>query len=437
MLLLTQNGHCKIQAPHEEPTQSRKTQRRMLARTSDVRYFKRIMLAFTVTDPVLQFTMLITVSLIVQLTVERLHLPGLIGLLLIGMILGPGGANVLPREPMLDLLGSIGLIYVMFMAGTEINFSTLRTHPHETVMFGLGSFFFSLIPAMGVALLMGWGWAGALLLGAVISSHTLLAYTVVAKLGLVRRRSVVAAIGGTLITDTLALVLLAVVIQIHSAEAATHPLESLIPLGLLVVVVGVSLAVVPKMSRWIISRKISQAQKALYVLAVLLVLASITELIGTEKILGAFLAGLCLNSMMARREILREHVGFVGRMLFIPFFFVSTGTLLEISVFTESVRVWGIAAMLLGMVAVGKASATWAVGSRFLYPWRDRLLLFSLTIPQAAATLAVTITARDAGVFDDIVVDAVIVLIFITCLVGPLLTQRVGLQLSRQDSIDG
>lgn len=140
--------------------------------------------------------------------------------------------------------------------------------------------------------------------------------------------------------------------------------------------------------------------------------------------------------MMSRREVLREHVGFVGRMLFIPFFFVSTGTLLEISVFTESVRVWVIAAMLLGMVAVGKASATWAVGSRFAYSWRDRLLLFSLTIPQAAATLVVTITARDAGVFDDIVVDAVIVLIFITCLVGPLLTQRVGLDLSRHDSIE-
>ena len=276
---------------------------------------------------------------------------------------------------------------------------------------------------------MGWGWAGALLLGTVISSHTLLAYPVVEKLGLVRRRSVVAAIGGTLITDTLALVLLAVVIQIRAAEAATHPLESLIPLGLLVVVVGASLAVIPRLSRRMMSLDISQAQKALYVLAVLLVLASVTELIGTEKILGAFLAGICLNPVMSRREVLREHVGFVGRMLFIPFFFVSTGTLLEFSVFTESVRVWVTAAMLLVMVALGKASATWAVGSWFQYPWRDRLLLFSLTIPQAAATLAVTITARDAGVFDDIVVDAVIVLIFITCLVGPLLTQRVGLEM--------
>ena len=393
-------------------------------------------MTFPVTDPVLLFTLLLSVSLVVQLTVERLHLPGLIGLLLIGMFLGPGGTNVLAREPMLELLGSIGLIYVMFMAGTEIDFSTLKTHPRETVLFGLGSFLFSLIPAMGAALLMGWGWAGALLLGTVISSHTLLAYPVVGKLGLVRRRSVVAAIGGTLITDTLALVLLAVVIQVRSADVATHPLESLIPLGLLAIVVGASLVVIPRLSRWIVSRKASQAQKALYVLVVLLVLASITELIGTEKILGAFLAGICLNPIMSRREVLREHVGFVGRMLFIPFFFVSTGTLLEISVFTESVRVWVIAFMLLGMVAVGKASATWAVGSRFKYSWRDRLLLFSLTIPQAAATLAVTITARDAGVFDDIVVDAVIVLIFITCLVGPLLTQRVGLVLSRHDSIE-
>ncbi len=390
-----------------------------------------------VTDPVLQFTLLLAVSLIMQLTVERLHLPGLIGLLLIGMLLGPGGANVLPREPLLDMLGSIGLVYVMFMAGTEIDFSTLKTHPRETVLFGVGSFLFSLLPAMGAALLMGWGWAAALLLGTVISSHTLLAYPVVKKLGLVRRRSVVAAIGGTLITDTLALLLLAVVIQVGSAETAAHPLESLIPLGLLVVVVGASLAVIPRVSRWMMSRDISPAQKALYVLVVLLVLASITELIGTERILGAFLAGLCLNPMMTRRSVLREHVGFVGRMLFIPFFFVSTGTLLEISVFTESVRIWIIAAMLLGMVALGKASATWVVGARFRYPRRDRLLLFSLTVPQAAATLAVTITARDAGVFDDIVVDAVIVLIFVTCLVGPLLTQHVGLALSRQDSIDG
>jgi hypothetical protein len=116
------------------------------------------LMTFPITDPILQFTLLLAVSLIVQLTVERLHLPGLIGLLLIGMLLGPGGANVLAREPMLDLLGSIGLVYVMFMAGTEIDFSTLRTHPRETVLFGLGSFVFSLIPAMGVALLMGWGW---------------------------------------------------------------------------------------------------------------------------------------------------------------------------------------------------------------------------------------------------------------------------------------
>ena len=106
------------------------------------------LMIFPVTDPILQFTLLIAVSLIVQLTVERLHLPGLIGLLLIGMLLGPGGTNVLAREPLLDLLGAIGLIYVMFMAGTEIDFSTLKTHPRETILFWLGSLLFSIVPAM-------------------------------------------------------------------------------------------------------------------------------------------------------------------------------------------------------------------------------------------------------------------------------------------------
>ena len=394
----------------------------------------KILPGIPISDPILQFTILLAVALVVQFTVERIHLPGLIGLLVIGMVLGPGGVGFLPREPMLDLLGSIGLIYVMFMAGLEIDFTTLRTHPRETVMFGVGSFLFSLIPAMIVASSMGWGLAGSLLLGTLISSHTLLAYPIVEKLGLLHRRSVVAAVGGTLITDTLALVLLAVVIQFHAVDAAALRLESFLPLILLVVVVGFSVLVIPRLSRWVMRSRASRAQKALYVLVVLLTLASVTELIGTEEILGAFLAGVCLNGALSRRDVLREHVEFVGRMLFIPFFFISTGTLLEISVFTESARVWVMAGLLFGMVILGKASASMAVGKRFGYSLSDRVLLFGLTLPQAAATLAVTITARDAGIFDDIVVDAVIVLIFITCLAGPLLVQRAGLRIRSDET---
>ena len=382
-------------------------------------------------DPVLQFTVLLAAVLVFQFIMKRLHLPSLIGLLIMGMVLGPGGFHLLPREPVVDLMGSIGLIYVMFIAGLEIDTEIVRSHKRETLSLGLCSFAFPLILAAGAALILGWDWPAALLLGALISSHTLLSYPMVQRLGLLQRRSVVAATGGTLLTDTLALVLLVFVIQLRPGGSA-EPLEAFGPLALLVFIVLISLILVPRASRWMLRTRLTQAEKALYVLVVLMVLASAMELIGTEKILGAFLAGVCLNQVLSQQEVLREHVEFVGKMLFIPFFFVSTGMLLELSVFTEQWQMWTLAGLLLGMVILGKTSAAWIVGKWFGYGPRDRVLIAGMTLPQAAATLAVTISAHNAGIFDDIVIDAVVVLIFITCLVGPLLTQWAGTGLSKK-----
>lgn len=382
-------------------------------------------------DPVLQFTFLLVAVLVFQFIMKPLHLPKLIGLLIMGMVLGPGGFHLMPREPVVDLMGSIGLVYVMFIAGVEIDTEIFRTHKRETISLGLFSFAFPLIPAAGAALLLGWGWPAALLLGALISSHTLLSYPMVQRLGLLQRRSVVAATGGTLLTDTMALVLLAFVIQLRPGGSAGL-MEALGPLALLVVIVIISLTLVPRVSRWVLRNSMTQAEKALYVLVVLMVLASAMELIGTEKILGAFLAGVCLNQVLSRRDVLREHVEFVGKMLFIPFFFVSTGMLLQLSVFTEQWRMWALAGLLLGLVILGKTSAAWTVGKWFDYDLRDRMLITGLTLPQAAATLAVTMSAHNAGVFDDIVIDAVVVLIFFTCLMGPLLTQWAGTGLLKE-----
>ena len=384
---------------------------------------------WTVKDPVLQFTVLLTAALVVQFIMKQLHLPSLIGLLLIGMIMGPDGLHILPREPVVDLMGTIGLIYVMFIAGLEIDIDIFRNNKQETISLGLFSFLFPLIPAVIAALAMGWGWAAAVLLGSVISSHTLLTYPMVKRMGLLHRRSVVAATGGTLLTDTLALVLLAVVLQINSGVSGV-PLQAFGPLLLLTLVTLLSLILIPRAGHWMVLSGATQAEKALFVLVVLMILASIMELIGTEKILGAFLAGICLNKTLSQREVLREHIEFVGHMLFIPFFFVSTGMLLNISVFTKKWEMWALAGLLLGMVTIGKSAAALAVGKLFGQGWRDQLLIIGLTLPQAAATLAVTISAHSAGIFDDIVIDAVIVLIFVTCLAGAFLTQWAGIELS-------
>lgn len=375
-------------------------------------------------DPVLQFTLLATLALLVQLTVERIKLPGLIGLLLIGIAIGPGALALLPREPVAALLGEVGLVYIMFLAGVEINLDVVRKHKREVTVFGLLTLGVTFMCAVAAALLLQFSWTGALLLGTALSSHTLVAYPVVKAMDLLNRQAVVTAIGGTLITDTLALVLLAILIQ--SAGHESGGWGWLTPLLLLAIVVLVSVLTVPRLARALFAQAdVARAEKALLVLVLLLVLASVTRLIGTESILGGFLAGLCLNRALRERPELHEHLGFVGKMIFIPFFFVDTGMRIEAEVLGQ-LAVWAMAGTLMVAVLVGKSAAAWFTGWLYGYSRADRTLMIGLTLPQAAATLAVTVTASEAGAFDKVVVDAVVVVILVTCLIGPLLSRRAG-----------
>jgi Kef-type K+ transport system membrane component KefB len=381
-------------------------------------------------DHVLQFTLLATLALLVQLTVERARLPGLIGLLLLGIAVGPGALALLPREPVAELLGEVGLVYIMFLAGVEINLKVVREHKQEVTVFGLLTLAGTFVLATGAGLLLNFTWIGALLLGTALSSHTLVAYPVVKALNLLDRQAVVTAIGGTLLTDTLALVLLAILIQSASQEQGGG-WGWLTPLLLLGLVVVVSVLTVPRLARAMFAQSdVSRAEKALLVLVLLLVLASVTRLIGTESILGGFLAGLCLNRALRDRPELHEHLGFVGRMIFIPFFFIDTGMRIELDVLTGQLEVWVMAGAMTAAVIVGKAAAAWFTGWHYDYSRTDRMLMFGLTLPQAAATLAVTVTASEVGAFDKVVVDAVVVVILITCLIGPVVSRIAGRRLA-------
>ncbi|CAN5811498.1 hypothetical protein BH23PLA1_BH23PLA1_41190 [soil metagenome] len=386
---------------------------------------------------ILQLTVLATVALLVQLTVERIHLPGLIGLLLIGILIGPGGLAVLPREPVAELLGEVGLVYIMFLAGVEINLAVLREHKREVSLFGILSMSVTFLIALAVALLMQFSWIGALLLATALSSHTLVAYPVVKQLKLLNRQPVVTAVGGTLITDTLALVLLAFLIQRADSSGGGF-LGSLMPLALLAGLVALALLTVPRLARILFPQeRVSRAEKALFVLVILLVLASAARLIGTESILGAFLAGLCLNSALRDRDELHEHLGFVGRMIFIPFFFIDTGMRIDAGALVGQGWIWLLAAVMIAAVLTGKSAAAWLTGRIYGYSPVARTLMIGLTVPQAAATLAVTVTASAAGAFDKTVVDAVVIVILVTCLIGPLLSRYAGQKLAREEEPAG
>lgn len=380
-------------------------------------------------DALLQFTLVLLVVLLVQRVFHRVPVPGLIGLLVVGMLIGPGGAQILPAEPVIDLLGSIGLLFIMFLAGLEIDLETVRNHKRESALFGTLCLVLSFLPVFGAGLVFGLDWPGAVLLAAALASHTLISYPIIQRMGLVDHRPIVAAVGGTLLTDTAALVVLVVVLQLSGTGGGVLGWAG--PIVLLAVLAAAALLGLPRLARAIFADpEASLAENALFVVAVLLALSTLAELIGTKDILGAFIAGIALNLSLKRRKVLFEHLIFAGRMLFIPFFFIQTGMKLELAVFGQ-IWPWVMAGVLVLAVFAGKGAAAWITGHRFGYSRTDRWAMTGMTLPQAAATLAVTITAEGAGLIDETVVDAVILVIFITCLSGALLTRATAVRLRK------
>lgn len=376
---------------------------------------------FPIEDVILQFAVVITAALVVQLLFERTRVPGLIGLILLGMAIGPGGAGVLPEGPVVELFGSIGLLYIMFLAGVEIDLDLVRERKREALSFGGLAFVLSFAPAFGVGLLFGLGVPGALLLGAALASHTLVAYPMVSSMGLAGRRPIVAATGGTLLTDTLSLLVLVAVIRIAGGEGGW---SWLIPVLSLAALSAAALLLVPRLARLVLTtERHTQAEKALFLLAVLLLLAVAAEAIGTEDILGAFLAGICLNRALHRREELKENLEFLGRMLFVPFFFVETGMRLRLDAL-ESATTWLFALALLAVILVSKSLAAAITARLFGYSRTEGLAIASLSFPQAAATLAVVVIGMEMDLIDAVTADAIIIVIFLTCLIGPLLTRH-------------
>jgi Kef-type K+ transport system membrane component KefB len=379
-------------------------------------------------DVIIQFAVVIAAALSVKLFFEHTQVPGLIGLIMLGMLIGPGGLAILPEEPVVELFGSIGLLYIMFVAGAEIDLDLAKEHKSEAASFGVLAFAFSFVPAVAIGLLFGLDIWGALLLGAALSSHTLVAYPIISRLGLPGRRPVVAATGGTLLTDTASLVVLIIVIQLSSDGGG---LSWLVPILFLTAIAIGALLTVPRMANAVMEdAKHTLPEKALLLLAILLVLSIAADLVGGEDILGAFLAGICLNRALHKRQELKDHLEFVGRMLFIPFFFVDTGMRLELEALQE-LSTWLLALLLVTAVIGAKSLAAASVARLFGYSRIEGLTIASLSYPQAAATLAVIFLGLELGLVDPDTADAIVIVIFVTCLVGPVLTRYSALKLSR------
>ncbi|XFA74137.1 cation:proton antiporter [Thermosynechococcaceae cyanobacterium Okahandja] len=376
-----------------------------------------------VSNPIFVFTVLLAVILVIPPVFERLHLPGLVGLLLAGVILGPNGLRFLEHgTETMKLLSDIGKVYLMFVAGLEIDLSQFRKTRQRSMTFGVLTFIVPIFTGIAIGRWFNFGWNASLLIGSLLASHTLLAYPIVRRLGVVQNEAVTVTIGATIFTDTAALVVLAICVGIQQGEfTALTLVNQLITLGLYCVLVlwGFDRAGKEFFRR---SRE-DQGNQFLFTLLALFVASIGAQIIGVEQIVGAFLAGLAVNDVLGDSPV-KEKVEFVGGVLFIPFFFVDMGLLIDIPAFVKTLASIGITvAIVVGLIS-SKFIAAWLAALWYRYSRVEMLTMWSLSLPQVAATLAATLVGFQQGILTKDILNSVLVLMVVTSILGPIITAR-------------
>ena len=390
------------------------------------------MIALPISNPVLIFATVMLIVLLAPMLFRRLGVPGLVGLIVAGAVVGPNAIGLLERGDTFELLGTVGLLYLMFTAGLSMDLNQFAQQKGRSFVFGLISFLLPQLLALAAGFyLMDWDLMTALLVGAVVGSHTLLAYPIAERLGIAKNPAVTMTMGGTMVTDLVSLLILAIVSALVSGESGWgFWIQFAVLVGGYGAVIFLAL---PRLGRAFFQGSDRQADmEFVFLLAVVFVAAYTAELVYLAPIIGAFMTGIALNRLVPERSALMLRIKFVGDALFIPFFLISVGMLVDASVLVQGVEVWILATLLTAMVWGGKYLAAQAVQWIYGYSSTERWVIFGLSTPQAAATLAVTLIGFEMGLFSEALVNAVILLILATSILGPSLVETYGRELALQ-----
>jgi Kef-type K+ transport system membrane component KefB len=378
---------------------------------------------------------------------QRLKIPAMVGLLLFGVILGPHVLELFgDNHPVANFFAELGKLLLMFSAGLEVDVALFRKAQTRAIAFGIATTMLPLL--LGTLYGLGFGYAliPAIVIGSLLASHTLLGLSVVTRLGVVRFEPIVVTIGATVVSDTLSLIVFAVCLSTYTTGFSLASLA--IQIGEIAIFVPLILLGVSRAGAYVLSR-VRQSEEAFFVtlLGVMAVSGVLANLINLPGIVGAFLAGLSVNAAVQDHPA-REKLEFFGKALFIPSFFIVTGFLIAPVAFVQVV--FENFHLVVGMIAallVGKWIAAAVVGRAYGYTRSERLTVWALTLPQVAATLAATLVGYDtmnaAGqrLLDDRILNAVLVLLLTTSILGPILTERFAMgvlaQRARGDSVTG
>ena len=389
---------------------------------------------FPITDPTLIFFVVLLIILFAPIVMSKLRIPHIIGMVLAGILIGKYGFNILERDNSFELFGRVGLYYIMFLAGLEMDMEGVKKHSRQFIIFGLLTCFVPLILTYIMAMtLLDYSGTASFLLGCIMASNTLIAYPIVGRYGLQRHPSVTLSVGSSMISLFMALVMLAALAG--SYEENNNWLFWPLFILKFAVFCLVSIIFIPKLTRYFLRRYSDAVMQYIFVLAIMFLSAAFTSLIGLEGIFGAFFSGLILNRYIPRVSPLMNRIEFIGNALFIPYFLIGVGMLINIStIFEGPGMVWTVF-LIVFFGTFGKALAAYISSLLFRLPQADGHMMFGLTSAHAAGAIAMVMVGMRLevapGIYlvDDHMLNGVVMMILVTCIISTLMTEHASQQI--------
>lgn len=392
------------------------------------------------TNPVIVFSLVLFIILFAPILFNKIKVPHLIGLILAGILIGPYGFNLLLRDSSIVLFGTVGLLYIMFTAGLEIDIEEFKKNRFKSFFFGIVTFLFPMtLGFLAAFYLLKFSLLSSLLLGAMFSSHTLLAYPIASKYGISRIRSVTLTIGGTIITDILALLVLATVTGMTRGDIST---AFWLRLGISTLVFGaIIFFIYPLIARWFFKNFEEPVSQYIFVLAMVFLGAFLAQVAGLEPIIGAFIAGLSLNPFIPHSSPLMNRIEFVGNAFFIPFFLISVGMLVDFRVLFRGYNALLVAGLMVVIAIVAKYIAAFVTQKTFRLSGQERQMIFGLSTARVGATLAVVLvgyniiigeteTGEPIRLLTEDILNGAILMILVTCTISSFIVEKTSQQLA-------
>ncbi|MFD0989678.1 cation:proton antiporter [Mariniflexile jejuense] len=392
------------------------------------------------TNPVLKFLVILIIILLAPILLNKLRIPHILGLILAGALIGPNGFNLLLRDSSIILSGTAGLLYIMFLAGLEIDMNEFKKNKFKSLLFGLYTFSIPMIFGVLVGIyILKFSVITSVLLASMFASHTLIAYPILGRFGVAKNRAVNIVVGGTMITDTLALLVLAIIVGMTKGTTNT---VFWIKLFISVIIFGfIVLHVFPIIGRWFLKRYQDHISQYIFVLVMLFLGAFLAEVAGIEAIIGALLSGFALNRLIPATSPLMNRIEFVGNAIFIPFFLIGVGMLLDFRAFFTDMETILVAIVMSIAVTLAKFIAAWSTQKTFKFSTDERHLIFGLSIAHAAVTLATvsvgyniiigeTETGEPIRLLGESILNGTIIMILITCTISTFVVQKGARNLS-------